>query len=179
MIVHEIHDLSNKHVTDLLLNGLAKIEESDYTKNYHPDYKNDQGNLFNLLENGRYRNGHGKYYVLEENNELVSCAGWNEYDLDKDVAMLLTRMYTIPKHRMYYHHAEHILPKILEETKHYKHQWLTMNLYNRKMYNWFLRNQEGKATSIYTAWPDIYKNFKPIGLKNIYYTDQLVAEYQK
>lgn len=178
--IHEIHDLEDNQVADILSRGLSKIDKtSSYAKNYHPDYKDDPGNLFYVIENGRYRSGKGKYFVLEQNGEFISCAGWNEYDLDPNVALLLTRMYTDPMHRVNYYHATHILPKLLEETSHYKHQWVTMNLYNKKIYNWFLRKEEGKATGLYNTWPDIYRNFKPLGIKTIYYTEQYVAEYEK
>jgi hypothetical protein len=179
MIVHEIHDLTNTYVKDLLINGISKIDKSSpYAKNYHPDYQNDNGNLFYVLDNGRYRKGKGKYFILEDNGEYVSSAGWNEYDLDPSIVLVLTRMYTDSRHRMNYHIAKYILPLIIEEVKHYKYIWGTTNEYNKKIYNWFVRISQGKSGSVDESWPDIYKKFKPIGIKNIYYTDQYVLEYK-
>ena len=68
MIIHEIHDLSNKYVIELLLKGLSKITDEQYVTNYHPDYASNTGNLFYILEQGRYVKG--KYYVLEEDNGI-------------------------------------------------------------------------------------------------------------
>lgn len=179
MIITKIHDLSNIRITNLLMSALSKIKEPAFIKNYHPDYKNTPGNLFYILENGRYKLTKGSYYVLEHNKEFLCSAGWNEYELDKDVALLLTRMYTTPPSRMNYYHATYILPKILEQTAHYKYQWATMNEHNRGLYEWFLRTQSGKTSALFNNWPDIYKNFKPIGKKAIYYTEQYVVEYIK
>lgn len=179
MLIHEIHDLSNRYVTDLLKHGLSHIDDTSYISNYHPDYENSPGNLFNALLTGRYRSGHGKYYVIEEEGKYVASAGWNEYDLDTSVALLLTRMYTMPAYRMNYHVANNILPIALDEVKNYEHIWFTCNEYNKKIYNWFIRVSEGKRGALFNDWPDIYKNFKPIGKKYIYYTEQYVMEYKK
>ena len=179
MIVHEIHDLSNQYVIDLLKKGLSQIDNESYITNYHPDYESTPGNLFNTLKLGRYRIGHGKYYIIEEDGKYISSAGWNEYDLNKDIALLLTRMYTEPNYRMNYHIANSILPLALVDVKNYKHIWFTCNEYNKKIYDWFVRVEQGKAGALFNDWPNIYRNFKPIGKKYIYYTEQYVAEYQK
>ena len=179
MIVHEIHDLNNQRVTTLLKQGLSHVDKESYVSNYHPDYESIPGNLFNTLKSGRYKLGHGKYYIIEEDGNYIASAGWNEYDLDNNIALMLTRMYTIPKFRMNYHIANNILPLALSEVKDYKHIWFTCNEYNKKIYEWFVRVEQGKSGGLFNDWPDIYRNFKPIGKKNIYYTEQYVAEYQK
>jgi hypothetical protein len=179
MIVHEIHDLNNQRVITLLKQGLSHIDKESYVTNYHPDYESIPGNLFNTLKSGRYKLGHGKYYIIEEDGNYIASAGWNEYDLDNNIALMLTRMYTIPKFRMNYHIANNILPLALSEVKDYKHIWFTCNEYNKKIYEWFVRVEQGKSGGLFNDWPDIYRNFKPIGKKNIYYTEQYVAEYQK
>jgi len=177
MQIHEIHDLSNKHVTELLITSLSGISDTRIIKNYHPDYNNDTGNIFYILQNGRYNLGKGKYYVLENNGEYICSAGWNEYE--PDIALILTRMYIAPKHRVNYYVATNILPKILEEVTDYKHVWATVNAYNKALYEWFVRDKLGKRTALFNNWPDIYKNFKPVGKKNIYYTDQYVIELDR
>ena len=179
MLIHEIHDLSNQYVTDLLKQGLSHIEDVSYITNYHPDYESIPSNLFNTLTAGRYRLGHGKYYVIEDDGIFIASAGWNEYDLNSDVALMLTRMYTIPKFRMNYHIAENILPLALKEARAYPHIWFTCNEYNKKIYDWFVRVEQGKTGALFNDWPDIYRKFKPIGKKTVYYTEQYVAEYQK
>jgi hypothetical protein len=57
--------------------------------------------------------------------------------------------------------------------------YITANGYNSAIYQWFVRANEGKSPGLFSDWPDIYKNFKPIGKKNIYYTEQYVIEYKK
>jgi len=175
MLLHEIHDLSNSHVNELLISGLSKIKESKFMKNYHPEYKDIPGNIFHILENGRYKQGKGKYYVLENNGEYICSAGWNEYE--PDIALILTRMYIAPKHRVNYYVATNILPKILEEVTDYKHVWATVNAYNKALYEWFVRDKLGKRTALFNNWPEIYKRFTPVGMKTVYYTDQYVVEY--
>lgn len=178
MYLHAIHDLSNSYIKLLLTKGLSKVTDETFLKNYHPDYSNESQNLFYILndENGRYRKG--CFYVLENKGEYICSAGWNELDTDSNTALLLTRMYTAPEHRVHYYHATYILPRLIEETKHYERQWVTMNTYNKKIYNWFLRKEEGKSPGLFNDWPDIYRNFIPIGKKTIYNTEQYVAEYR-
>ena len=177
MKLHAINDLSDEHATMLLARGLSNITQSKLIKNYHPDYKDMPGNLFHILKNGRYRRGN--YYIVEEDGEFVCSAGWNEYELDTDIALILTRMYVAPKYRVNYHVANYILPEILKEVTHYKHVWATVNEYNKALYEWFVRDRSGKRTALFNDWPDIYRKFKPIGKKNIYYTDQYVIELDR
>ena len=177
MILHKLHDLSDKRITELLVSELSTITDNTVIKNYHPNYKDMSGNLFYILENGRYCLGKGKYYIVENNGEFVCSAGWNEYD--SETALVLTRMYVAPKYRVNYHVANYILPEILKEVNHYKNVWATVNEYNRALYEWFVRDRSGKRTALFNDWPDIYRKFKPIGKKNIYYTDQYVIELDR
>jgi len=163
---------------DLLELAFSKIENSNLLKNYHPDYKNEPANIFYILndKNGRYNKG--CYYVLENNGEYVCSAGWNEYDLDNTIALALTRAYVEPKYRTKYYMGEYILPKIIASTRNYKHLYITADSYNSAIYQWFVRANEGKSPGMFNDWPDIYRNFKPIGKQTIYYTEQYVAEYE-
>jgi hypothetical protein len=174
MIIHEIHDLTNTHATELLKQGLSKITDNRFLKNYHPDYVNDTGNLFHILEHGRYTKG--KYYVLEEDGKYVCSGGWNHYE--DDIALVLTRLYILPEHRAKYYAGAYILPKALEEVIDYKHIWITCNEYNKSIYHWFDRAHKGRRPGLFNDWPDIYRKFVPIGKRDIYYTEQYVAEYQ-
>jgi hypothetical protein len=178
MKIHEIHDLSNIKAIDILKQGLVNIQEENLKKNYHPDYIETPGNLFYILKQGRYIKG--TYYVLENDGEYICSAGWNEYELDTDIALILTRLYTVPKYRTKNYAGIYILPKALEEAKAYKHIWITFNEYNKGMYAWFNRAKLGKYASVGGYTPHIlYNKFVPIGKKNIYYTEQYVVELQK
>lgn len=174
MIIHEIHDLSDTYVTSLLENGLSQITDKQYITNYHPEYAHNTGNLFYILEHGRYVKG--KYYVLEENGKFICSGGWNEYE--PDIALMLTRLYIAPEHRAKFYAGNYILPKALEEATEYKHVWITCNQYNKSIYNWFDRASKGKRPGLFADWPEIYRKFIPIGKKDIYYTEQYVAEYR-
>jgi len=162
-----------------LCQGLSKINDPNIIRNYHPDYHNENCNVFFILKHGRYAQGHGRYYVLEDQGRYVGSAGWNEYDLDSTVALALTRMYTDPYYRGNYVIANEILPRCLSETQQYQKVWLTMGQHNMSMYNWFVRSAAGQSSGLFNNWPDIYKKFHPIGQKNIYYTPQWVVEYQR
>ena len=179
MQLHELNDSSNEFVMNLLEESLSKITDVDIIKNYHPDYKTESSNIFYILNdvNGRYKRG--CYYVLEDDGEYVCSAGYNEYDLDQTIALALTRAYINPKHRAKYYMGEHILPKIIENTTQYEHLYITADSHNSALYQWFVRANEGKRPTMFQQWPDIYRKFKPIGKKYIYYTEQYVAELDR
>ena len=176
MIVHEIHDLSDSNIADLLARGLSKVTDENILVNYHPDYSDNSSNLFYIIRYGRYRKGLGKYYVIEEAGEYVSSAGWNEYEDDPTTAFALTRMYTDPVYRGQYLVAQNILSKSLRETQRYDKVWLTVNKYNKRMYDWFVRADQNKRTALFNDWPAIYRDFKPIGERIVYNTPQYVVE---
>ena len=176
MIIHEIHDLSNHTAVEVLKRGLSKITDPKHLQNYHPDFAEHTGNLFYVLNNGRYLKG--KYYVIEEDDNYICSAGWNEYELDSDIALMMTRFYVMPEYRKKYYATSHILPKALEEAKDYKHIWMSMNEYNKSLYTWFDRAAKGKLPGLFDYWPEIYRKFVPIGKHDIYYTEQYVVEYR-
>lgn len=179
MIVHEIHDLSNDFITEILKSEFSKITDDKIIKNYHPDYSDEHSNIFYVLKHGRYKKDQGKYYVVEDQGQYVCSAGWNEYTEDTSIAFALTRMYIAPKYRGKYLVEKFILNKSLEETKKYKKIWLTVNEHNSTIYSWFVRAHEGKSTALFNNWPDTYKLFQPIGKKLIYNTDQYVMELRR
>lgn len=173
-----MNELSNNRASFLLQKGLSEVTENYCIKNYHPDYKSDPANIFYILTNeGRYRKGHGCYYVFEENEKFISCFGWNQYELDSQIALIFTRLYTIPSFRnLQFHH--NYLDVVLEETTSYPIIYATYNLYNKQMYDRYLyykkhgKNKLGKYVKL-------YDKFTPIGIKDVYYTPQYVCEYRK
>jgi hypothetical protein len=178
MIIHEIHDLSNKYVIDLMEAELSKIIDPDIVKNYNPDYRSTPGNLFYILDEGRYKVNKGKYYVVESNGQYICSAGWNEYELELSTVLMLTRMYTAPKYRSRYIVGKNILPTALNEVRNYNKVWMTVNKHNKMIYNWFERDRQELNSSTGSVWPEIYKSFKPIGKHKIYFVDQWVVEYK-
>lgn len=178
MKIHEIHDLTNKQIIDILKHGLSEVNHENIIKNYHPDYSTTPGNLFYILKEGRYKFGHGKYFVVTDDDDKYVCSvGWNEYDLNPNVALLLTRMYISPSYRAQYIIGKNILPQMIDEAKNHSKLWITANNHNRAIYTYFERASQNKRTVLFNDWPDIYKKFKPIGKHVVYYTEQWVAEY--
>jgi hypothetical protein len=178
MNIYTINDLSNVKVIEILKKEFSQITDPDIISNYHPDYAHVPGNLFYILEQGRYLVG--KYYVIvDADDKFVASAGWNRYELDHTVALLLTRMYVSPQHRTQYYIGNLVLPNMLVEAADYQHKWITCNEHNSMIYQWFYRASQGRRTTMFTNWPDIYKKFKPIGKKTIYYTEQYVAKFNE
>jgi hypothetical protein len=175
MIVHTIHDLSNKYVVDILVKGLSNIPEQDLAPNYHPEFNQDSANLFYILKNNRYING--SYYVLEEDDKFIAAGGWNHYT--DDTALILTRMYVVKEYRTKNIMSTYFLPKIFEETSFYKKLWITCNEYNKALYDAFVLMSNGKKVGYTYQWPEIFKIFKPLGTKLVNNTPQYVVEYER
>ena len=110
MLIHTIHDLSNLHVVDLLKSSLSSIVDVSIIDNYHPSRYHVPGNLFHILDHGRYKFGSGKYFVMEHDGEFVCSAGWNKYELNNDVALIMTRTYINPKYRTQYYASTVLMP---------------------------------------------------------------------
>lgn len=177
MVVKTIHDLSNTTLVDKMKAAMSLVTDPNLMPNYHPDFADKPGNLFYVLKEGRYSPDKGKYSIILDNDEYVSSAGWNKYELEPNVALMCTRMYIVPSRRSQYHIGRLVLPVAIEEASiNHDKLWITCNDYNSFIYQWFLRSSQGKLGSLDKPWPDVYKRFKPIGIKNVYYTDQYVAE---
>lgn len=174
MKIYSIHDLSDNYVVDMLRNNLQTVANPNLIKNYHPDYKTTPGNLFYILDQGRYLTGN--YFVVEDNGDYVCSAGWNDYE---GIALLLTRAYIMPQHRRQYFLSQYLLPLMFSETQQYDKLWITCNEYNKSIYHAFERMELGQPAGLFDQWPETYKKFKPIGTKTIYYTEQYVAEYKR
>lgn len=172
MNLSSINDLSNKKIINFLKKNLSKIDDNDLIKNYHPDHKNFPGNLFYILNEGRYKNGN--FFILTDHEELIACAGWNHY-VD-NTALLLTRAYIPAQYRRNYFLSKFFLPKMFEETRHYEKLWITCNEYNISIYHAMDRLNKGKSAGLFDPWPKIYSEFKPIGKKIVNYTEQYVLE---
>lgn len=172
MIIHSIKDLSDTAIVNFLKAGLSK--ETTNLENYHPDFSDNPANLFYILKDGRFKNGN--YFVMEEDGKYAGSAGWNPYG---DVALVLTRAFIPLAERRKYNMAHYLLPVIFEQTVNFEKLWITCNEYNFTIYQALTRLQEGKSAGLFSAWPDIYKKFVPIGKKVVNYTEQYIAEYSR
>jgi|688.fasta_scaffold12717_5 hypothetical protein len=172
--IHELHDLENP-IMDMLIETFIKIDDIKILKNYHPEHRNYSGNLFNLLVQGRYSKGKGAYYVLEENKEFITSGGWNQYDFDSEVSLIFTRFYVAPKFRSKFIFTKILFDKIIEQTINYKYVYITVNESNKKFYDLVSKLYIGEKVNL----PKVFACFKPIGIKNIYYTPQYVLSLEK
>lgn len=179
MNLHYLHDDSDQTKITILQDGLRCVEDERLSKNYNPKYSENNANLFYLLKNGRYAFSKGKFFVLENNGKFVACAGWNQYDQDPSIALLLTRVYIANEYRANYFLTKYFLPAMLPEVLHFSKIWMTFNLHNKVIYDWFIKiNNSGEDGFVAKKFP-IFKSFNPIGLQSVYFTDQYVIEYQK
>jgi len=174
IIIHEIHDLENRYVTDLLVKGLSESTSTIY----NPNYSDKLGNIFFILDQRRFAEGRGTYYVMEKNGEMICSTGWNEYDLDPTIALGFTRLYVPEKHRRNFYASQYLTDKILDATQDYDKLWLahgqdSLHLYDRYVYF----HEHGKNK--HESYSNFYSRFKPIGELEIYYTKQWVVEYIK
>lgn len=177
MKLHRISNSSNKEVIQILKDNFSQISDKNIIKNYHPKFDQEPANIFFILNSKNNRYEKGCYYVLENNREYICSAGWNEYEYDNSIALALTRAYVNPKHRAKYYMGKFILPEIINETVNYNKIYITSNSYNSAIYQYFVRADQNKTTALFNNWPDIYRRFKPVGIKTIYNTDQYVVEY--
>ena len=169
MTVHEVHNLWDSRLRGMLVDEFSTITDENIVRNYHPDYSKDTANIFYILDNtDRYK--YGCYYIVEEDGEFICSAGWNKYGLDHTIALALTRAYVAPKYRGTFPMAQHILPKIIDATTEFKEVLITVNDYNSTIYQAFSRP---------APWPEVYKKFKPQGIRSIYYTQQYVAKLER
>jgi hypothetical protein len=171
MNLYSLNNLDSKTTVNLLRNSITAdmFDKAELLPNYLYEHKDNPANLFNNIESGRYT--HGRYYVLtDDQDKFIASAGWHPYN--NTTALALTRMLVSPKYRATYVVGKEILPSILKETRQFERVWITCNEYNRAIYDWF---STGK--SVGSTWPDIYRNFKPIGQHLVNHTLQYVAEH--
>lgn len=171
-----INNLSDTGTIEFLKKGLSQVTEERLLVNYHPDYSSNNANLFYVLAHGRFEIGN--YYIMEtEDGEYAGSAGWNK--MDDNTVLALVRAYVPKNFRTNYIMGEHILPKILDDTKDFNRVWLTFNEYNKVMYKGFTRLSRTQSSAISIPWPEIYNKFKPIGQHMVNNTLQYVAEYER
>ena len=177
MNIFEINDDSNTKVIEILKSGITEdmFKNKKLIQNYLYDYKDNPANLFYLLNVGRYKIG--TYFVItDDEDKFIASSGWYQYDIS--TALVLTRMLVTPNYRTSYIVGHKLLPIMIDRAKSYSNVWITCNDYNKSIYDWFSRSNEGKSPSLYRNWPEIYKKFKPIGRHKVNGIMQYVAELE-
>jgi hypothetical protein len=175
---YEISDLSNPHVNEIMKKGFqhSMFRYDILARNYCYEFRDDPRNIFYILEEGRYKDS-SYFVVVDEDDNFMASAGWNGYT--EDTALMITRMCVNPKYRNQYIIGNDFLPVMIERAFNYKNIWITCNDYNQVIYNWFERAAQGKPPSVDKTWPDVYRRFKPIGKKEVYYVVQNVVELDR
>ena len=173
--IHSVKNDSDTSLIEFLRQGLRQVADPKLIENYHPDHSSNLGNLFYVLKEGRFSKGN--YFIIEKDGEYVGSAGWNPYTAD--IALALTRAYVVKKFRTKYLIAELLMPKILEESNEYPKLWITCNEYNKSIYQAFVKMSNNRSAGLFNPWPDIYKQFTPIGKQIVNYTEQYVAELKR
>lgn len=172
MIIHEIHDLTNHYVIDLMKKEYSSITDQNF-RNYHPDFSDHPGNIFKILNDGRYARGNGKYYVIEIDGKLAASAGWNKYELQSDIALILSRMYVAKQYRSKYLVGYHILPSAVSEAfMDHNKLWMTFNENNFRTKKWFTYVENKSSV------PSLYSKFKFLDYMDVYYVKQFVYQYK-
>ena len=162
MQIHAIQDLSNNYVISLLKSNLSKIVDPNIISNYHPDFSNTPGNLFYILNEGRYKIGN--YFVLEEDSQYLGSSGWNEYATG--TALIMTRTFIPPSYCGSRLISKQVtLPIMFKETTLYNKLWITCNSHNKAIYDMIERANHGVFSGIGSIGRDLYSQFSPIGTK--------------
>ncbi len=174
-----IHDSSNEEIIAKLSEGLAHISaDVPYYDNYSPDRRGIPGNLFTILEQGRYLSG-AYFVVFDDYGKYAASAGWYQSDFCQNTALVLTRAYTLPRLRNQFLLAEYCLTRMISATVAYERVWITCNQYNRAIYDYVSRTRTHKSPTVGNKWPLIYNRFRPIGTRTVYNTEQYVLELER
>jgi len=197
--VYELNDLSNPELVNILKEGLDSIPINKYRgmeENYLYQYKDTPGNLFRILDDGRYLRG--AYYILtDQENNFKASTGWYPYqdEVEGEVVIAFTRTIThsnyrgtsgkvnlestddtfatlgMVKHRLF-------APALREiKAKHQGKIWVTFNGKNFTFIKHALRQKKfNKSWASDLVLEDIkYENLY-LGEKFIHYTWQHVLE---
>ena len=178
MKVYEINDLSDTKVIDILKSSITEdlLANEQQLENYLYSCKDKPANLFYKLENGVYTDS-SYFVIVDDDDNYIASSGWYKYNTD--TALVMTRMLITLNYRTKYLVAPKLLPLMIEGARDFKHIWITFNEYNKPLYDWFVRNYEGKTPAVGGKWPEIYKRFKPIGKKVVNNVEQYVVELIK
>lgn len=174
MKLYTINDLSKKELIDVLKNNIKKeMFTNGLEKNYTWEDRNRPGNLFKILEEGRYIKG-CYYIIVDESGNYVGSGGWNEYPYLENTALIATRTFIVPKYRTEALIGKILLPPMIENTKDYENVYMTFNDCNRAMYDFIVRyNNSGRIGSLNKVKLDpIWKKFYGVGTMNIYNVSQ-------
>jgi hypothetical protein len=169
MKLYKVTDTSNAHIMGILHKGLSTaVGDQKTLENYHPDYRDNNANLFYILEHGRYADG-GYFCVCDDEDNFLASSGWHPYD--ETTALVSSRAYVSPLGKFKYPIATFITPVAIREAWAYPELWMCFNDHN---YGFFKGFSRGKWENHPT-----YKYFEPVGEATVNYTQQWVVRVNK
>ena len=206
--IYQLNDLSNTENVNRLKDAMASIPVENFRgmeQNYVYEHKDTPGNLFCILDEGRYLNG--AYYILtDKDDNFMAASGWYMYqdETEGEVALALTRTIIHPNSNADLHfqltknHNRGLLPDFLLDigvirnymflpiiaeikTKHQGKIWQTVNEKNYG-FVWLLNRESKKENSTYYKVLDdtgVKYRWIPAGKRIVHYTMQHILELQK
>lgn len=134
--------------------------------------------LFYKLTTGQYQEYLLGHLVADSSRKTVVSGGMQ--DLEDGSTLILTRLFVHPKHRMHLY-IQHLLDVLLhllifKYKDNDRRVYISFNAYNKSLYDWFVRKQEGRSGSIGRQWPKVFEEFKPAGIRSINGVSQFVCE---
>lgn len=167
------------------LDCLQKIQQDDpdcLPKNYNLRDIDTSGHILTLLNDrdGRYYQKNAGFIVIYCDKQLIACAGYHPFSLDKKTgSMVLSRFFINPRFRAGKINVtdDYWMPALIENRpKLGNFLWMSFNEDRDSLYKAFVRQQNGQSVAFAEKWPAFYKNFYPIGKRSIYSTAQSVVE---
>lgn len=134
--------------------------------------------LLYKLVTGQYQEYLLGHLVADSGRKTVVSGGMQ--DLEDGSTLVLTRLFVHPEHRMHLY-IQHLLDVLLhllisKYKDNNRRVCISFNSYNKPLYDWFVRKDEGKAGSIGRQWPKVFEEFKPTGIREINGVSQFVCE---
>jgi hypothetical protein len=168
--------IQNSHRMRALMQYIYELEpiNSPVRENYAPTLESHT--LWSKLHTGRYDEYFFGYLVQQGVWKPIMGGG---YEVNENGIGVLTRLFVAPHYRMRLY-IQHLLKQLTLTiaTKHSNDTtlYISFNKCNEALYEWFVRKQSGRSASIGKQWPEVFSVFKPVGLRTINYTEQLVCE---
>lgn len=121
--------------------------------------------LYTLYKQKRYDDPTKAGYLgIEFAGKIVAAAGYYPLDKDENTAILMSRMYTIPRARNQALHGKFLFPRIMSEVTSlgYKAGLVSYNHYNLWIKTALLRASAGKGIFLGIKTPDDYRGWNDI-----------------
>jgi hypothetical protein len=129
--------------------------------------------LYTLYKQKRYDDPSKSAYLgIEFAGKIIAAGGYYPLDSDPNIAILMSRMYTIPKARNQAVHGKFLFPRIMSEVAELNYQagLVSYNQYNLWMRTALMRASSGRGIFLGIKTPDEYRGWtdieQPLMIKN-------------